>query len=114
CSFLSGVVCFRFENVLSRFITVYEDIGSNFNPEVGFIERKAIHQYFGQLLYKPGPRFIPHGRHMEFETQTEYYKDRSNNLAARQKELSWETIFKNSSDFFFRPIEYVRDVLTEP
>ena len=113
-SFLSGRVDSRFENNLWRFITVYEDIGSNFNPEVGFIERKAIHQYFGQLAYKPRPRFIPHVLQMEFETQIEYYTDRSNKLATRQTELSWETIFKNSSDLFFRPIEYVRDVLTEP
>src|SRR5215208_1887607 len=113
-SFLSGRIDSRFENDLWRFITVYEDIGSNFNPEAGFIERKGIHQYFGQLAYKPRPRFIPHVRQMEFETQIEYYTDRSNNLATRQTELSWETIFKNSSDFFFRPIEYVRDVLTEP
>src|SRR5262245_351870 len=113
-SFLSGRIDSRFENDLWRFITVYEDIGSNFNPEVGFIERKAIHQYFGQLAYKPRPRFIPHVRQMEFETQIEYYTDRSNNLATRQTELSWETVFKNSSNFFFRPIEYVRDVLTEP
>ena len=113
-SFLSGRIDSRYENDLWRFITVYEDIGSNFNPEVGFIERKAIHQYFGQLAYKPRPRFIPHVLQMEFETQIEYYTDRSNNLATRQTELSWETIFKNSSDFFFRPIEYVRDVLTEP
>jgi hypothetical protein len=113
-SFLSGRIDSRFENDLWRFITVYEDIGSNFNPEVGFIERKAIHQYFGQLAYKPRPRFIPHVLQMEFETQIEYYTDRSNNLATRQTELSWETLFKNSSDFFFRPIEYVRDVLTEP
>ena len=113
-SFLSGRVDSRFENDLWRFITVYEDIGSNFNPEVGFIERKAIHQYFGQLAYKPRLRFIPHILQMEFETQIEYYTDRSNNLATRQTELSWETLFKNSSDFFLRPIEYVRDVLTEP
>src|SRR5215510_32368 len=113
-SFLSGRVDSRFENDLWRFITVYEDIGSNFNPEVGFIERKAIHQYFGQLAYKPRPRFIPHVLQMEFETQIEYYTDRNNNLATRQTELSWETVFKNSSDFFFRPIEYVRDVLPEP
>jgi hypothetical protein len=113
-SFLSGRIDSRFENDLWRFITVYEDIGSNFNPEIGFIERKAIHQYFGQFAYKPRPQFIPHVLQMEFETQIEYYTDRSNNLATRQTELSWETLFKNSSDFFFRPIEYVRDVLTEP
>ena len=103
-----------FENDLYRFITVYEDVGAKFNPEVGFIERNAIHQYFGQLAYKPRPKFIPHVQQMEFETQIEYYNDRANKLATRQTELSWETIFKNSSEFFFRPIEDVTDVLSEP
>ena len=103
-----------FENDLYRFITVYEDVGAKFNPEVGFIERNAIHQYFGQLAYKPRPKFIPHVQQMEFETQLEYYTDRAGKLATRQTELSWDTIFKNSSEFFFRPIEDVNDVLTEP
>ncbi len=103
-----------FENDLYRFITVYEDVGSKFNPEVGFIERNAIHQYFGQFAYKPRPKFIPHVQQMEFETQIEYYSDRAHKLATRQTELSWDTIFKNSSEFFFRPIEAVTDVLTEP
>ena len=103
-----------FENDLYRFITVYEDVGAKFNPAVGFIERKAIHQYFGQFAYKPRPKFIPHVQQMEFETQIEYYSDRAGRLATRQTELSWDTIFKNSSEFFFRPIEAVTDVLTEP
>src|SRR6266853_1582307 len=103
-----------FENDLYRFITVYEDVGAQFNPEVGFIERNAIHQYFGQFSYKPRPKFIPHVQQMEFETQIEYYTDRAGKLATRQTELSWDTIFKNSSEFFFRPIEAVNDVLTEP
>jgi len=103
-----------FENDLYRFITVYEDVGAKFNPEVGFIERNAIHQYFGQFAYKPRPKFIPHVQQMEFETQIEYYTDRAGKLATRQTELSWDTQFKNSSDFFFRPVEDVTDVLTEP
>jgi hypothetical protein len=103
-----------FENELYRFMTVYEDVGAKFNPEVGFIERNDIHQYFGQFAYKPRPKFIPHVQQMEFETQIEYYSDRAGRLATRQTELSWDTIFKNSSDFFFRPIESVTEVLTEP
>jgi hypothetical protein len=103
-----------FENELFRFITVYEDVGAKFNPEAGFIERNAIHQYFGQVAYKPRPKFIPHVQQMEFETQIEYYTDRAGKLATRQTELSWDTIFKNSSELFFRPIEDVNDVLTAP
>lgn len=113
-SFHSGRVDSRFENDLFRFITVYEDIGSNFNPEVGFVERNGIRQYFGQVAYKPRPKFIPHVRQMEFETQIEYYEDRSGHLATRQTELSWFTEFKNSSSFFYRPIEDVTDALKEP
>ena len=113
-SFLSGRVDSRFENNRFRFITVYEDVGSNFNPEVGFAERTGFHQYFGQAAYKPRPKFIPHVRQMEFETQLEYYTDRKGKLSTRQTELSWDTRFKNSADFFFRPIEDVTDVLTEP
>lgn len=103
-----------FENDLYRFIAVYEDVGAKFNPEVGFIERNALHQYFGQVAYRPRPKFIPHVQQMEFEAQVEYYTDRAGNLATRQTELSWDTIFKNSSELFFRPIEAVNDVLTEP
>ncbi|HEX9421775.1 MAG TPA: DUF5916 domain-containing protein [Pyrinomonadaceae bacterium] len=103
-----------FENDLYRFITVYEDVGAKFNPEVGFIERNAIHQYFGQFAYKPRPKFIPHVQQMEFETQIEYFTDRAGKLATRQTELSWDTVFMNSSELFFRPIEDVNDVLTEP
>jgi uncharacterized protein DUF5916/cellulose/xylan binding protein with CBM9 domain len=113
-SFLSGRVDTRFENDLVRFIGVYEDIGSNFNPEIGFVERNGIRQYFGQAAYKPRPRFIPGVRQMEFETQLEYYEDRSGRLSTRQTELSWETQFNNSATFFFRPIEDVTDVLKEP
>lgn len=113
-SFLSGRIDSRFENNLFRFIGVYEDIGSNFNPEVGFVERIGIRQYFGQAAYKPRPKFIPFVRQMEFETQIEYYEDRQGHLATKQTELSWETEFKNSAAFFFRPIEDVTDVLTEP
>jgi hypothetical protein len=109
----SGRIDSVFENDRFRFIAVYEDIGKNFNPEIGFIERGGIHQYFGQAAYTPRPKFIPHVRQMEFETQIEYYTDRSGKLATRQTELSWETQFKNSAEFFFRPIEDVRDVLSE-
>lgn len=103
-----------FENNKFRFIGVYEDVGKNFNPEVGFIERGGIRQYFAQAAYTPRPKFLPFVRQMEFEVQTENYYDRRGRLLTRQNELSWETEFKNSSVFFFRPFEDVTDVLTEP
>ncbi len=103
----------EFENDLFRFITVYEDVGDNFNPDVGFIEREGIRQYFAQAAYTPRPKFLPFVRQMEFEVQTEHYFDRSGRLSSRQNEVSWETEFKDSSVFFLRPIEDLTDVLTE-
>ena len=103
-----------FENNKFRFIGVYEDVGKNFNPEVGFVERDGIRQYFAQAAYKARPKFLPFVRQMEIETQTENYYDRSGKLSSRQHELTWQTEFKNSANFEFRPVEYVTDVLTEP
>ncbi len=103
-----------FETDKWRLIGVYEDVGKNYNPEVGFIEREGIKQYFVQAAYTIRPKFLSFVRQMEFETQTENYFDRNNKISSRQHELSWETKFKNSSIFYFRPIEDVTDVLTEP
>src|SRR5262249_9128831 len=47
----------------------------------------------------------------------EYYEDnntRPGKLSTRQTEFTWTTEFKNSSELFFRPVEDVTDVLTEP
>jgi hypothetical protein len=115
-SFLSGRATSYYEDKLFRSILVYESIGKNFNPEMGFIERGGIKQYFGQVAYKPRPKFLPFVQQMEFETQLEYYEDRNTRpgkLATRQAEFTWETEFRNSSVLAFRPVEDVTDVLTE-
>src|SRR4029434_5977021 len=52
-SFLSGRATSYYEDNLFRSILVYESIGKNFNPEMGFIERGGVKQYFGQAAYKP-------------------------------------------------------------
>ncbi|MBI3550051.1 MAG: carbohydrate binding family 9 domain-containing protein [Elusimicrobia bacterium] len=113
-SVLSGRVDSRYENDLFRFLTAYEDIGSHFNPEIGFVERTGIRQYFGQAAYKPIPSWLPIVKQFEFETQEEYFQDRAGNLATSQTELTMDTQFRNSSDVLVRPIEYVTDVLPEP
>jgi len=113
-SFVSGRVGSYFENDRFRIATVYEDIGSNFNPEVGFVERNGVRQYFGQFAYKPRPRFLPFVRQMQFETQNEYYENRAGKLETRQTEVTWETEFQNSSQLNTRFLEKVTDVLRQP
>ncbi len=103
-----------YEDDLWRFTGVFEDIGENFNPELGFVERPGNRQYFGQAAFKPRPKFLPFVRQMEFETQLEYYSDSQGKLSTRQAEFTWETEFKNSANLEFRPIEDVTDALLEP
>ena len=110
----SARVTSDFENDLFSVLGIYEDVGTNYNPEVGFVGRPGIRQYFGQGAYKPRPKFMPFVRQMEFEVQTEHYYDRRGNLSSRKNELTWETTFKNSAELFFRPFEDLTDVLTEP
>lgn len=97
-----------------RFIAVYEDVGTNFNPQVGFIERTGIRQYFAQGSYTLRPARFGPVRNMEFEVQTEHYTDRNGRQLTRQNELSWQTVFKNSATFYFRPLEQITERLTEP
>jgi hypothetical protein len=113
-SFLSGRVGSYFEDDRFRVTAVYEDIGTNFNPEVGFVERTGIRQYYGQFAYKPRPRFLPFVRQMQFETQCEYYENRGGKLETRQTEVTWETEFQNSTQVNARILEKVTDVLAKP
>jgi hypothetical protein len=116
-SFLSGRATSHYEDRLFRSILVYESIGKNFNPEMGFIERGGVKQYYGEVAYKPRPKFLPFVQQMEFEATLEYYEDRDTRpgkLASRQTELTWATEFRDSSELFFQPVEDLTDVLTEP
>jgi hypothetical protein len=111
---LSGRVMSNYEDNLFRLTGIYERIGRNFNPEIGFVERTGVRQYFGQAAYKPRPRFLPRVRQMEFETQLEYFENRDGRLETRQTEFTWETQFHNSSEIEVRFLEDVTDVLIEP
>lgn len=100
-----------FENDLYRVIANYEEIGNHFNPEMGFVERTGIRDYFGQAAYKPQPKWPAFVSQYEFETQEEYIQDRVGNLQTRQTELSWTADFRDSSGFLLRPLEDVSDLL---
>lgn len=103
-----------YEDDLYRAIASYEEIGAHFNPEMGLLERGGIRDYFGQAAYKPQPKWPHFIQQFEFETQEEYIQDRVGNLQTSQTELSWDTVLRNSAELFYRPIEYVTDVLQQP
>ncbi len=114
--FLSGRIQSNYETDRYRLIALFESIGTNFNPEMGFAERIGVRQYFAQGAYKPRPKFLrKQVRQMEFETQLEYYEDsRTGKLQTRQAELTWGTLFQNSSRLEVRFLQSTTDVLTQP
>jgi hypothetical protein len=115
-SFLSGRITSQYESDRYRLIALYESIGTNFNPEMGFAERIGIRQYFAQGAYKPRPKFLrKQVRQMQFETQLEYYEDyRTGKLQSRQAELTWTTLFQNSSTAEVRFLQSTTDALSKP
>lgn len=102
-----------YEDDLYRVIANYEELGNHFNPEMGFVTRAGIRDYFGQAAWKPQPKWPHFVQQMEFETQEEYIQDRVGNLQTSQTELSWTTDLRNSSGFFYRPMEAVTDLLRQ-
>lgn len=114
-SFLSGRVQSIYESDRYRLVALWESIGPNFNPEMGFAERIGVRQYFAEAAYKPRPKFLrKQVRQMEFQTFLEYYEDyRTGKLQTRQLAFAWATLFQNSSQVqagFFQ----TTDALTQP
>lgn len=103
----------RYETNEFRVIALVEDIGTNFDPQLGFAFRTGVRQYFGQAAVKPRPRFLPWIREWQFEAQYERYDNRDGSLQTQQTELSLYNRYQNSADFTFRPLEHVIDVPPE-
>jgi len=98
-SFLTGRIQSEYETDRFRLEAIWESIGTNYNPEMGFAERTGVRQYFVEGAYKPRPRFLrKQVRQMEFETFLEYYEDyRTSKLQTRTLRFGWTTLFQNSS-----------------
>jgi len=114
-SFLTGRIQSNYETDRFRLIAIWESIGPNYNPEMGFAERIGVRQYFVNGAYKPRPKFLKKQvRQMEFEAELEYYEDyRTGKLQTRQPQFQWTTLFQNSglSEVQFRE---VTDALSQP
>jgi hypothetical protein len=114
--FVSGRITSQYETDRFRLEAIWESIGPNYNPEMGFAERTGVRQYFVQGAYKPRPKFLrKQVRQMEFQTFLEYYEDyRTGKLQTRETHVSWSTLFQNSSELQVTFLHDTTDVLTRP
>ncbi|QUV91770.1 carbohydrate binding family 9 domain-containing protein [Chloracidobacterium aggregatum] len=99
-----------------RLFGVYEEIGRNYNPEVGFVLRRDVRQYFGDGAYKWRPSAVAGTiREIRFEGFGEYYQDRTTgDLQTRTVATAISVDFANSASATIRPWRTETDVLTRP
>lgn len=95
--------------------TVYEEIGRNYNPEIGFTARTDVRQFFGLAAYRVRPKALKRVRELEVGGILEYYQTRSSGQLSTRTANSFLSVdFNDSSSFYLQPYNRVTDVLTRP
>lgn len=95
--------------------TVYEEIGRNYNPEIGFTSRTDVRQLFAIAAYRIRPKVLKHVREIELGGMFEYYQTRSSGQLSTRTANSLISIdFNDSSRFYLQPYNRITDVLTQP
>ena len=88
-------------------------VGTDFNPEVGFLRREAFERSFGSFRFSPRPRSVAAIRKLTWEGRFDYVTDRAGTLETRQVQGRFGTEFENSD---MLNVEYTRsyEFLDEP
>ena len=88
-------------------------VGTDFNPEVGFLRREDFERSFGSFRFSPRPQGIAAIRKLSWEGRFDYITDRTGVLETRQAQGRFGIEFENSDQF---AIEYTRsyEFLEEP
>jgi hypothetical protein len=80
----------------------YNEVQTNFNPEVGFIRRRDNAQYQGQVSYQPQFRNNDTIRNLNFSTNVDYYRGvSSGQIETRTHEANMGIEFDNNSNANF-------------
>ena len=74
-------------------------VGRSFNPEVGFIRRRAFDRRFGLFRFSPRPARISAVRKFTFQGQVAYIMDRSGLLETRENQGEFGVELENSDAF---------------
>jgi hypothetical protein len=81
-------------------------VGTNFNPEVGFLRRRNFIENLVQLRISRRPRALPAVRKINYEAALDYITDGDRRLENRQARLGVRTEMQNSDTW---SIAYSRD-----
>ena len=75
-------------------------VGTNFNPEVGFVRREDFRRSFGQFRYSPRPRSITSIRKFLWQGSFDYITDNAGLLETRLQQGLFGIEFENGDRFF--------------
>lgn len=76
----------------------YLTVGTNFNPEVGFLRRTAFTRSYGQLRYSPRPGWR-HIRKIYFLSSVDYITDPDYRPESKEVQGNYQMDFENSDGF---------------
>ena len=87
-------------------------VGTDFNPEVGFLRRDDYERSFGSLRFSPRPRSIAAIRKFSWSGRLDYITDRAGVLETREAQGRFGIEFENSDTFditYARSYEFLKE-----
>lgn len=71
-------------------------VGTDFNPEIGFLRRRAFRRTFGSTRFSPRPRRQSRVRKFYYEGSLDYYEDASGHPESREAQVAYRMEFASS------------------
>jgi len=96
---LAGKLNLAYNSDLWKASTSYQDIGVNFNPEIGFIRRTDFRLSSASIEYSPRPKESSVIRQFSYQLEGSYRSDHDNRMLESAIEASFSINFQNSSRF---------------
>ncbi|MFC1551498.1 DUF5916 domain-containing protein [Candidatus Latescibacterota bacterium] len=96
----AGRFSIRYPNDLVDMFLYYKNVGENYDPEMGFIQRSGVHQYMARSTISPRPD-LPYIKQLRFVPMNlSVYNDISGRLESREIEISPLGFTTKSEDVF--------------
>ncbi len=77
----------------------YLDVGTNYDPEIGFVQRRGFGRAFGSARFSPRMRNSTVVRRYLFEGATEYVVNRARDVESSRNAVRFLTEFQSSDQF---------------
>ncbi|MDP1571205.1 MAG: DUF5916 domain-containing protein [Vicinamibacterales bacterium] len=87
-------------------------VGDDFNPEVGFLRRRAFHRSFAQARFSPRPARLAAVRRLVYEASLDYTTDTDQRLESREAQGTVRVEFESGDQWtteYTRSFEYLAE-----